>query len=69
MFCVKFYVSNGKCVFIIVKINCVNFDNMSDICGKLNFTTNYTQFTTMDTEFIKKTHKAYNFDTHGGTIP
>jgi hypothetical protein len=57
-----------KCVFIIIKIKCVNFDRISDICDKINFTTNYTHFTIPDIYFIKthttfyqNTHKYYNF--------
>ena len=33
-------------MFIVVKIKCVNSDKISDICGKVNFTTNYMHFTT-----------------------
>ena len=57
-----------KCVFIVVKIKCVNFGRFSDICDKVNFTANYTQFTTPDiycikthTIFYQNTHKYYNF--------
>ena len=46
--------SVGKLLSIVVKIKCVNFDNMSNICNKLNFTTNYTYFITTDTYFIKQ---------------
>jgi hypothetical protein len=60
VFCDKFCVSNGKYVFIIVKIKFMNFDNMSDICGKLDFTIDYIYFTTIDKYFIKK-HRFYNF--------
>ena len=56
----KCYVLIDKCVFIIVKIKCVNSDRISNICDKVNFTTNYTFFTTPDIHFIK-THKYYNF--------
>ena len=58
--CDKFCVRSDEYVFIIVKIKCVNSGNMSDNYGKLNFTTNYTKFTTMDTHFIKP-HTFYNF--------
>ena len=40
VFCDKFFVSSGTYVSIVVKIKYVNFGNMSDICGKLNFITN-----------------------------
>jgi hypothetical protein len=35
-------------MFIIVKINYMNSNRISDICDKVNFTTNYTHFTTPD---------------------
>ena len=60
VFCDKFCVCNDKYVFIVVKIKCVNSDNMSDSCDKLKFTTNYTTFTITDTQFIKP-HTFYNF--------
>ena len=46
--CGKCCVRIDKCVFIIVKIKCVNFDKISDICDKVNFITNYTHYTTPD---------------------
>ncbi len=45
-FCGKWSVRSDKCVSIIVKIKCVNADNINDICDKLNFTTSYTPLTT-----------------------
>ena len=42
VFCGKFCVYNNIYVSIVVKIKCVNSNNISDICDKLNFTTNYT---------------------------
>ena len=59
VFCGNFYVCSDKCVSIVVKTKCVNSDNMSDICDKLNFTTNYRKFTATNTNFIK-THTSYN---------
>ena len=50
--CDKFCVSSDKYVSIVVKTKCVNSGNMSDICDKLNYTTNYTYFTTTNTHFI-----------------
>ena len=38
MFCGKFFVYSDKCVSNVVKIKCVNFGNINDICDKLNFT-------------------------------
>ena len=64
----NFWVSSGKCVFIIIKIKCVKSDNMSDICGKLNCITNYTQFTTTEKIFIKKHINLIMFDTRNETI-
>ena len=40
----KLCVISGQCMLIIVKTKCVNSGNLSDICGKLNFTTNDTNF-------------------------
>ena len=57
VFCGKCCVCSNKYVSIVVKIKCVNSSNISDICDKLNLTTNYTHFTTMDTHI----HKYYNF--------
>ena len=47
VFCDKFCVRSDEYVSIIVKIKCVNSGNISDICNKLNFTTNYTYTTTI----------------------
>ena len=44
LFCDKVYVLCGKYMSIVVKIKCVNSDNMSDICDKLNNITNNTHF-------------------------
>ena len=38
IYCVR----SDKYIFIIVKIKCVNSDRISNICDKVNFTTNYT---------------------------
>jgi hypothetical protein len=37
-------------------------------CGKLNFITNYTYFTTADIHFIKKHRNLTIFDTSDGTV-
>ena len=37
VFCDKCYVCSNKCVSTIIKIKCVNFYNINDICDKLNF--------------------------------
>ena len=39
VFCNKCYVHINKCVFIVVKIKCMNSGRISDICDKINFTT------------------------------
>ena len=58
----KICVFYGKCcvhiykyVFIVVKIKCVNSSRISDICDKINFTTNYTHFTIPDRHLSKHT--------------
>ena len=55
VFCGKFCIHIDKCVFIVVKIKCVNSGKISDICDKVNFTTNYTYFTTSDNILSKHT--------------
>ena len=53
VFCGKFCVCSDKRVSIVVKIKYMNFDNISDICDKLNLTTyilqQLTNITTFDT--------------------
>ena len=44
VFCDKCCVYIDTCVFIIVKIKCVNSGRICDICDKVNFTTNYIPF-------------------------
>ena len=68
MFCGKCCVCIDNYVFIVVKIKCVNYGRISDICDKINFTTNYTYFTISDIHFIKthiifyqNKYKYYNF--------
>ena len=51
------------CVFIVVKIKCVNFGRISDICDKVNFIINYTHFTTPDIHISKHT-QILQFLTH-----
>ena len=46
LFCSKCCVYIDKCVFIVIKIKCVNSGKISNICDKVNFTTNYMHFTT-----------------------
>jgi hypothetical protein len=43
----------SKCVFIVIKIKYVNSGRISDICNKVNFTTNYTHFTILDIHLSK----------------
>ena len=55
-------------MFIVIIIKWVNYGKIRNICGKLNFTTNYIPFTETDTKVIKKhTHQTI-FDTRGGTV-
>ena len=39
VFCGKCCVCVDICVFIVVKIKCVNSSRINDICDKVNFTT------------------------------
>jgi hypothetical protein len=38
VFCDKYCLHIDKCVFIVVKIKCVNSGRIYDICDKVNFT-------------------------------
>jgi hypothetical protein len=69
MFCSKYCIRIDKYVFIVVKIKCVNSDRISDICYKINFTTNHTHFTIPDIHFIKTHTNITIFDTFDGTVP
>jgi hypothetical protein len=55
------FVVNDKCVFIVVKIKCVNSGIISDICDKVNFTTKLHTFYNTRQIFYQNTHKYYNF--------
>jgi hypothetical protein len=44
VFCSKCWVYIDKCVFIIIKIKCVNSGKISDICDKVNFTSKLHTF-------------------------
>ena len=55
VFCDKYCVRIDKCVFIVVKIKYVNSSRISDICDKVNFTTNYIHFTIPDNMLSKHT--------------
>jgi hypothetical protein len=61
VFCGKCYVRIDKCVFIVVKIKCVNLGRISDICDKVNFTTKLHTFYNTRQTFYQNTHKYYNF--------
>jgi hypothetical protein len=69
VFCGKFCVRSDKFVSIVIKIKCVNSSNVSDICNKLNVTTNYIHVTATDTYFIKIHTKITIFDIFDGTVP
>ena len=68
MFCSKCCIHSDKCVVVVIKIKFVNSGNISDICDKFNFTTNYTYFTTNDKHFIKTHTTIIIFDTFDGTV-
>ena len=40
-------------MFIVVKVKCVNSGKISDICDKVNFTTNHTHFTILNIHVSK----------------
>ena len=56
MFCDKCCVRIDKCVFIIVKIKCVNFGRICDICDKFNFTTKLHTFYNTLTDIYQNIH-------------
>jgi hypothetical protein len=45
-----------KCVFIVVKIKCVNSGRISDICDKVNFTTKLHTFYNTRQIFYQNTY-------------
>ena len=51
----------------VIKIKCVNFDNISDSCDKFNFITNYTYFIITNTYYIKTYTNITNFNTFDET--
>jgi hypothetical protein len=72
VFCDKCCIHIDKYVFIILKIKCVYYGRISDICDKLNFITSYTHFTIPDI-YVSKHTKILQFLTpltgrsHSGT--
>ena len=56
MFCDKCCVRIDKCVFIVVKIKCVNFGKICDICDKVNFTTKLHTFYNTLTDIYQNIH-------------
>ena len=52
-----------KCVFIVIKIKCVNSDRISDIYDKVNFSTNYIYFT-ISNNILSKHIQILQFLTH-----
>jgi hypothetical protein len=69
VFCGKFCVYSNKCVSIVVKIKCVNSNNISDICDKLiKLYYKLHTFTITDIHFIKTHTKITNFEIFNGTI-
>ena len=67
VFCGKFCVCMDKCVFIVIKIKYTNFSKIYNICNKINFTINYTYFTTpyiylsKHTKYFIRTRRYYKF--------
>ena len=68
VFCGNFYVCSDKCVSIVVKIKCVNSDNISDICNKFNLTTNYTYLQQLTHSLSKHTNNTI-FETFDKMVP
>ena len=62
VFCGKFVSIAELCVYCC-KTKCMNSCDISDICGKLNVTTNYRHYTTKDTHVIKQNTQHTIFDT------
>ena len=56
MFCGKYCVRINKCVFIVVKIKCVNSGKICDIYDKVNFTTKQHTFYNTLTDIYQNTH-------------
>jgi hypothetical protein len=69
VFCGKCCVRIDKCVFIIIKIKCVNSGRINNIYDKVNFITNYTHFTIPDIHFIKTHINIIIFDIFNETVP
>ena len=61
MFYDKYCICIDKCVFIVIKVKCVNLDRISDICDKVNFTIKLHTFYNTRQTFYQNTHKYYNF--------
>ena len=65
----------NECVFIVVKIKCMNLGKISDICDKVNFTTKLHIFYNIWQKFNKNTHNILSkhinitiFDTFGRMV-
>ena len=52
----------NKYIFIVIKIKYVNYERISDIYDKVNFTINYTYFIILDNILLKYTQ--YFIKTH-----
>ena len=68
VFCGKCYVCIDICVFIVIKIKCVNSGRICDICDKVNFTTKlhifyntWQTFIKIQATFYQNTNKYYKF--------
>ena len=56
MFCGKCCIHIDKCVFIVIKIKCVNSGRIYDICDKVNFTRKLHTFYNILTNIYQNTH-------------
>jgi hypothetical protein len=65
VFCDKCCARIDKCVFIVIKIKCMNSGRVSDICDKVNFTTKLHIFYNTRQAFYQNTHKYYNLHSAG----
>ena len=68
VFCGKCCVCIDNCVFIVVKIKCVNSGRISDICDKVNFTTKLHTFYQNTNNILSKHTNIIIFNTFDGTV-
>jgi hypothetical protein len=61
VFCNKCCIRIDKCVFIVVKIKCMNSSRINDICDKINFTIKLNTFYNTSQIFYQNNIQIYNF--------